>query len=288
MDDPELKAKARDVFTALTANGASFTEFLDADFSAWRVFFRGLKELSNAQTSALGELAAGGFLGRNDITMSNWGKSVKERSELFKEEFDRFIGLAEVRGALAKDLGLSSQAPPASPLAAMRAAASREASPAKENAGDTANDAARHRGTEHSPARAIDGGDGQGASAHHHGSHHPKPPSPPRAAPHPMPPAMMAKTPLRPDAAVEVVTNPSAAAVVVDISATHVPVEHHRERIMAYLSGFENLLASLRVKTDALASAPLVDAPAAVEELRGRLDVALERVAGMIAEESGA
>ena len=57
---------------------------------------------------------------------------------------------------------------------------------------------------------------------------------------------------------------------------------------MAYLSGFENLLASLRVKTDALASAPLVDAPAAVEELRGRLDVALERVAGMIAEESGA
>ena len=41
-------------------------------------------------------------------------------------------------------------------------------------------------------------------------------------------------------------------------------------------------------KTDALASAPLVDAPAAVEELRGRLDVALERVAGMIAEESGA
>ena len=103
-----------------------------------------------------------------------------------------------------------------------------------------------------------------------------------------MPPAMMAKTPLRPDAAVEVVTNPSAAAVVVDISATHVPVEHHRERIMAYLSGFENLLASLRVKTDALASAPLVDAPTAVEELRGRLDVALERVAGMIAEESGA
>ena len=281
MDDPELKAKARDVFTALTANGASFTEFLDADFSAWRVFFRGLKELSNDQTSALGELAAGGFLGRNDITMSNWGKSVKERSELFKEEFDRFIGLAEVRGALAKDLGMASQAPPASPLAAMRAAASREASPAKENAGDTANDAAR--GTEHSPARAIDGGD-EGAS----GSRHPKPPSPPRATPTTMPPAMMAKTPLRPDAAVEVVTNPSAAAVVVDISATHVPVEHHRERIMAYLSGFENLLASLRVKTDALASAPLVDAPAAVEELRGRLDVALERVAGMIAEESGA
>ena len=115
MDDPELKAKARDVFTALTANGASFTEFLDADFSAWRVFFRGLKELSNDQTSALGELAAGGFLGRNDITMSNWGKSVKERSELFKEEFDRFIGLAEVRGALAKDLGMASQAPRASP-----------------------------------------------------------------------------------------------------------------------------------------------------------------------------
>ena len=130
---------------------------LDADFSAWRVFFRGLKELSNDQTSALGELAAGGFLGRNDITMSNWGKSVKERSELFKEEFDRFIGLAEVRGALAKDLGMASQAPPASPLAAMRAAASREASPPRRTQGDTANDAAR--GTEHSPARAIDGGD---------------------------------------------------------------------------------------------------------------------------------
>ena len=135
MDDPELKAKARDVFTALTANGASFTEFLDADFSAWRVFFRGLKELSNDQTSALGELAAGGFLGRNDITMSNWGKSVKERSELFKEEFDRFIGLAEVRGALAKDLGMASQAPPASPLAAMRAAASRGRPPPRRTQG---------------------------------------------------------------------------------------------------------------------------------------------------------
>jgi|TARA_B110000459_G_scaffold129804_1_gene142043 hypothetical protein len=98
----------------------------------------------------------------------------------------------------------------------------------------------------------------------------------------------MAKTPLRPDAAVEVVTNPSAAAVVVDISATHVPLEHHRERIMAYLNGFETLLESLRAKTDAVAAAALVDAPAAVEELRGRLDVALDRVGGMIAEESGA
>jgi hypothetical protein len=141
MDDPELKAKARDVFTALTANGASFTEFLDADFSAWRVFFRGLKELSGDQTSALGEIASGGFLGRNDITMSNWGKSVKERSELFKEEFERFISLREVREALAKDLGMAAVAPPQSPLAAMRAA-SRETSPAKENAWDVANETA--------------------------------------------------------------------------------------------------------------------------------------------------
>ena len=185
MDDPELKAKARDVFTALTANGASFTEFLDADFSAWRVFFRGLKELSNDQTSALGELAAGSFLGRNDIMMSNWGKSVKERSELFKEEFDRFIGLPEVRGALAKDLGMASQAPPASPLAAMRAAASREASPQKKRRTQGTPRMTRRgtRGTEHSPARAIDGGNGRGASAHHHGSHHPKPPSPPPSRP---------------------------------------------------------------------------------------------------------
>ena len=161
MDDPELKAKARDVFTALTANGASFTEFLDADFSAWRVFFRGLKELSGDQTSALGEIASGGFLGRNDITMSNWGKSVKERSELFKEEFERFISLREVREALAKDLGMAAVAPPQSPLAAMRAA-SRETSPAKENAGDVANETAA------SPTR-LDGGDGAAAYRTNHG-----------------------------------------------------------------------------------------------------------------------
>ena len=99
---------------------------------------------------------------------------------------------------------------------------------------------------------------------------------------------MMAKTPLRPDAAVEVVTNPSAAAVVVDISATHVPVEHRRERIMAYLSGFENLLASLRAKTDALAQRAAGGRARGGWKLRGRLDVALERVSGMIAEESGA
>jgi len=28
--------------------------------------------------------------GKHDIAMSQWGKSVKERSELFKEEFTRF------------------------------------------------------------------------------------------------------------------------------------------------------------------------------------------------------
>jgi hypothetical protein len=282
MDDPELKAKARDVFTALTANGASFTEFLDADFSAWRVFFRGLKELSGDQTSALGEIASGGFLGRNDITMSNWGKSVKERSELFKEEFERFISLREVREALAKDLGMAAVAPPQSPLAAMRAA-SRETSPAKENAGDVANETAA------SPTR-LDGGDGAAAYRTNHGIAQQQKfyQSPPPQAQPQRPQTLMAKTPLRPDAAVEVVTNPSAAAVVVDISATHVPLEHHRERIMAYLNGFETLLESLRAKTDAVAAAALVDAPAAVEELRGRLDVALDRVGGMIAEESGA
>ena len=283
MDDPELKAKARDVFTALTANGASFTEFLDADFSAWRVFFRGLKELSGDQTSALGEIASGGFLGRNDITMSNWGKSVKERSELFKEEFERFISLREVREALAKDLGMAAVAPPQSPLAAMRAA-SRETSPAKENAGDVANETAA------SPTR-LDSGEGAAAYRVNHGIPQQQPKfyqSPPPQAQPQRPQTLMAKTPLRPDAAVEVVTNPSAAAVVVDISATHVPLEHHRERIMAYLNGFETLLESLRAKTDAVAAAALVDAPAAVEELRGRLDVALDRVGGMIAEESGA
>ena len=47
-----------------------------------------------------------------------------------------------------------------------------------------------------------------------------------------MPPAMMAGAPLRPDAAVGGANPVRRGRRRVDISATHVPVEHHRERII--------------------------------------------------------
>ena len=122
MDD-DLRQKAQDVFAALAVNGASFTEFLDTDFSSWRVFFRAVKDFAADQSTALAALANAGFLSRHEISVANWGKSVKERSPLFKEEFEKFIALEEVREALAKDLGVAPPPPP-SPLAAVRPAAS--------------------------------------------------------------------------------------------------------------------------------------------------------------------
>ena len=119
-DDEQVMAKARDVYAALTANGASFTEFLDADFSSWRVFFRAVKDFAADESTALAALTHE-LPTRHEICVSHWGKSVKERSALFKDEFERFIALPEVRDALARDLGVvPPQGAPRSPLASLR------------------------------------------------------------------------------------------------------------------------------------------------------------------------
>ena len=65
-------------------------------------------------TTALGELNATSFLGKHDISVSAWGKSVKERSPLFKEEFEKFMRIERVREALAADLGPETPRPRAS------------------------------------------------------------------------------------------------------------------------------------------------------------------------------
>eukprot|EP00227_Mantoniella_beaufortii_P005831 CAMPEP_0197606202 /NCGR_PEP_ID=MMETSP1326-20131121/44567_1 /TAXON_ID=1155430 /ORGANISM="Genus nov. species nov., Strain RCC2288" /LENGTH=83 /DNA_ID=CAMNT_0043174085 /DNA_START=80 /DNA_END=328 /DNA_ORIENTATION=- len=81
MDD-EMRDTAKEVFAALTAaagNNMKWFEIFTDDFPSWRVFFRAVKELSQAPDSALAELSRGGFLGKHEINMSNWGKSVKER-----------------------------------------------------------------------------------------------------------------------------------------------------------------------------------------------------------------
>jgi hypothetical protein len=67
MDD-EMREKAREVFTALTtptADGSlenKFEEVFNNDFSAWRVFFRAVKDLTADPESALSALSGTGFL----------------------------------------------------------------------------------------------------------------------------------------------------------------------------------------------------------------------------------
>ena len=87
--DPEVAERARGVFDALAVRGRPFEDIQASDFADWRMFFRFVKDASADPTTALGELNATSFLGKHDISMSAWGKSVKERSPLFKEEFDK-------------------------------------------------------------------------------------------------------------------------------------------------------------------------------------------------------
>jgi hypothetical protein len=104
--DPEVAERARGVFDALAVRGRPFEDIQASDFADWRMFFRFVKDASADPTTALGELNATSFLGKHDISVSAWGKSVKERSPLFKEEFDKFMRIERVREALAADLGV--------------------------------------------------------------------------------------------------------------------------------------------------------------------------------------
>ena len=63
-----MRDRARDVFVALTGveTGSTtleaFEDVFNNDFSAWRVFFRAVKDLTADNESALAELSGGGFL----------------------------------------------------------------------------------------------------------------------------------------------------------------------------------------------------------------------------------
>lgn len=252
MDD-DLRQKAQDVFAALAVNGASFTEFLDTDFSSWRVFFRAVKDFAADQSTALAALANAGFLSRHEISVANWGKSVKERSPLFKEEFEKFIALEEVREALAKDLGVAPPPPP-SPLAAVRPAASPLADKSNATFASPAPSAIAKASTSPKAAEAEV-----------------------EAAPPAEPPVVAPAPP-----------NGAVVQVELDVSQTHVSVEHHRERVLAYLGGFRALLLDLQERVDEIATSNVMRAGEAVEKANARIDQALERLEVMVEEESGA
>ena len=254
--DSEVAEKARGVFAALAVRGRPFEEVLASDFADWRMFFRFVKDASADPTTALGELNATSFLGKHDISMSAWGKSVKERSLLFKEEFEKFMRIERVREALAADLGVETPPLPSA------------SNPSNESvaAGDVQKNDASPRLAASPRARMA-----------------PDVPSaapPPRAASSPRG-ATASSTPASGEAA----TKKNAAAPAPAEPGT-VPAAFHRERVLAYLDGFKTLLLDLRTKVDEIATASVLTAGGAVERADARLETALARVDAMVEEES--
>ena len=252
--DSEVAEKARGVFAALAVRGRPFEEVLASDFADWRMFFRFVKDASADPTTALGELNATSFLGKHDISMSAWGKSVKERSLLFKEEFEKFMRIERVREALAADLGV--ETPP------LLSASNGDESVA---AGDVSNDASSRLAASPRARMAPDV---------------PSAAPPPRAASSPRG-ATASSTPASGEAA----TKKNAAAPAPAEPGT-VPAAFHRERVLAYLDGFKTLLLDLRTKVDEIATASVLTAGGAVERADARLETALARVDAMVEEES--
>jgi len=252
--DSEVAEKARGVFAALAVRGRPFEEVLASDFADWRMFFRFVKDASADPTTALGELNATSFLGKHDISMSAWGKSVKERSLLFKEEFEKFMRIERVREALAADLGV--ETPP------LPSASNGDESVA---AGDVSNDASSRLAASPRARMAPDV---------------PSAAPPPRAASSPRG-ATASSTPASGEAA----TKKNAAAPAPAEPGT-VPAAFHRERVLAYLDGFKTLLLDLRTKVDEIATASVLTAGGAVERADARLETALARVDAMVEEES--
>ena len=248
--DSEVAEKARGVFAALAVRGRPFEEVLASDFADWRMFFRFVKDASADPTTALGELNATSFLGKHDISMSAWGKSVKERSPLFKEEFEKFMRIERVREALAADLGV--ETPP------LRASNGDESVAA----GGVSNDASPQLAA--SPRARMAPGVPSGAP-------------PPRAASSPR-----GATASSTSASGEAATNVAAPA----LAEPAVPAAFHRERVLAYLDGFKTLLLDLRTKVDEIATASVLTAGGAVERADARLETALARVDAMVEEES--
>ena len=251
--DSEVAEKARGVFAALAVRGRPFEEVLASDFADWRMFFRFVKDASADPTTALGELNATSFLGKHDISMSAWGKSVKERSPLFKEEFEKFMRIERVREALAADLGV--ETPPS------------RASNGDESvaAGGVSNDASPRLAA--SPRARMVPGVPSGAP-------------PPRAASSPRGvTASKSSTDSSPNGAAPAPAEPAPAEPAVSAA-------FHRERVLAYLDGFKTLLLDLRTKVDEIATASVLTAGGAVERADARLETALARVDAMVEEES--
>jgi hypothetical protein len=251
--DSEVAEKARGVFAALAVRGRPFEEVLASDFADWRMFFRFVKDASADPTTALGELNATSFLGKHDISVSAWGKSVKERSPLFKEEFEKFMRIERVREALAADLGV--ETPPS------------RASNGDESVapGGVSNDASPRLAA--SPRARMVPGVPSGAP-------------PPRAASSPRgATASKSSTDSSPNGAAPAHAEPAPAEPAVSAA-------FHRERVLAYLDGFKTLLLDLRTKVDEIATASVLTAGGAVERADARLETALARVDAMVEEES--
>ena len=248
--DSEVAEKARGVFAALAVRGRPFEEVLASDFADWRMFFRFVKDASADPTTALGELNATSFLGKHDISVSAWGKSVKERSPLFKEEFEKFMRIERVREALAADLGV--ETPPS------------RASNGDESVapGGVSNDASPRLAA--SPRARMAPGVPSGAP-------------PPRAA----------SSPRGATAVFDGFVSERRGAGARRAGARRAGgFARSRERVLAYLDGFKTLLLDLRTKVDEIATASVLTAGGAVERADARLETALARVDAMVEEES--
>ena len=259
--DPEVAERARGVFDALAVRGRPFEDIQASDFADWRMFFRFVKDASADPTTALGELNATSFLGKHDISVSAWGKSVKERSPLFKEEFDKFMRIERVREALAADLGV--ETPPRVEAkdenVAARPSVSNEhlshpAVPAVPSSTPPRRVASSPRGA------AASNGDGDAAFGD--GARETRFRNADRASP--------------------------SGDGVETAGATRVTSEFHRERVLAYLDGFKTLLVDLRQKVDEIATANVLTVGGAVERADARLETALARVDAMVQEETNA
>jgi hypothetical protein len=259
--DPEVAERARGVFDALAVRGRPFEDIQASDFADWRMFFRFVKDASADPTTALGELNATSFLGKHDISVSAWGKSVKERSPLFKEEFDKFMRIERVREALAADLGV--ETPPRVEAkdenVAARPSVSNEhlshpAVPAVPSSTPPRRVASSPRGA------AASNGDGDAAFGD--GANETRFRNADRASP--------------------------SGDGVETTGTTHVTSEFHRERVLAYLDGFKTLLVDLRQKVDEIATANVLTVGGAVERADARLETALARVDAMVQEETNA
>jgi len=266
--DPEVAERARGVFDALAVRGRPFEDIQASDFADWRMFFRFVKDASADPTTALGELNATSFLGKHDISVSAWGKSVKERSPLFKEEFDKFMRIERVREALAADLGV--ETPPRGVEANHENVAAGDPSPPS-----VSNDASHPavpavpsstppRRVASSP-RGAAASNGDGDAAFGDGAN---------------------ETRFR-NADISAGGDGSA----VETAETHshiITSEFHRERVLAYLDGFKTLLVDLRQKVDEIATANVLTVGGAVERADARLETALARVDAMVQEETNA